>query len=260
MFRESTEESLSSSPVLKSRDPIIVSLGWRRFQTMPLYYMQDHNMRQRFLKYTPEHMHCWATTLAPVAPQGTGFLAVQKMANGQPGFRICATGTGFYKFFQFCTITFSQFFTITILNSVLHQDHSAKVVKKLKLIGYPMKIYKNTAFVKDMFTSQVEAAKFEGAQVRSVSGIRGIIKKSLRKPEGVVRITFEDRVQYSDIIFCKTWVNLAIPSMYLPVTNLLQVKLTPIFYYFQLINFRPMLKNRTGRDSKQPAKSEKKET
>lgn len=85
-----------------------------------------------------------------------------------------------------------------------------------------MKIYKNTAFVKDMFTSQVEAAKFEGAQVRSVSGIRGIIKKSLRKPEGVVRITFEDRVQYSDIIFCKTWVNLAIPSMYLPVTNLLQ--------------------------------------
>jgi len=145
------------------------------------------------------------------------------------------------------------------LNSVLHQDHSAKVVKKLKLIGYPMKIYKNTAFVKDMFTSQVEAAKFEGAQVRSVSGIRGIIKKSLRKPEGVVRITFEDRIQYSDIIFCKTWVNLAIPSMYLPVTNLLQVKLT-CFYLFQLINFRPMRKNRTGRGSKQRAKSEKKET
>ena len=100
-----------------------------------------------------------------------------------------------------------------------------------------MKIYKNTAFVKDMFTSQIEAAKFEGAQVRSVSGIRGIIKKSLRKPEGVVRITFEDRVQYSDIIFCKTWVNLAIPSMYLPVTNLLQVSLTRFLRIFTFADF-----------------------
>ena len=131
-------------------------------------------------------------------------------------------------------------------------------MKKLKLIGYPMKIYKNTAFVKDMFTSQVEAAKFEGAQVRSVSGIRGIIKKSLRKPEGVVRITFEDRVQYSDIIFCKTWVNLAIPSMYLPVTNLLQVQLIS-FILILTLEIRAMLKNRTGKDSKQLEKSEKNE-
>ena len=138
-------------------------LGWRRFQTMPIYFMQDHNMRQRFLKYSPEHMHCWAAALAPVAPQGTGFLAIQKLAGDQPGFRLAATGT------------------------VLHQDHSAKVVKKLKLVGYPMKIYKNTAFIKDMFSTQIEASKFEGAAVRTVSGIRGIIKKSLRKPE--VRFT-----------------------------------------------------------------------
>ena len=37
-----------------------------------------------------------------------------------------------------------------------------KVVKKLKLVGHPYKIFKNTAFVKDMFNTDMEVAKFEG--------------------------------------------------------------------------------------------------
>lgn len=32
---------------LKSNDPLVVSAGWRRFQTQPVFAMEDANERQR---------------------------------------------------------------------------------------------------------------------------------------------------------------------------------------------------------------------
>nr|CAD7446822.1 unnamed protein product [Timema bartmani] len=278
------------SKILKTQDPLIISLGWRRFQTLPIFSKLEDNLRhsvfqrgcknsyvivfsqvnddrwlsntpntaipthqhsefqtklrnsipkarhqeelvlvepwKRFqrrrlmkmlressigllqcspsiqmLKYTPEHVACIAHFWGPITPQSTGFLAIQDVATKQ---------------------------TADILQLLLRQagavvelDKSAHVTKKLKLIGTPYKIYKKTAFIKGMFSSALEVAKFEGGKVRTVSGIRGQIKKGEVKPEGAFRATFEDKIVLSDIVFCRTWYQVDIPKFYTPVTSLL---------------------------------------
>ncbi|PWW72358.1 DUF663-domain-containing protein [Tuber magnatum] len=185
--------------ILKTNDPLVFSLGWRRFQSIPIYSTSDSRTRNRMLKYTPEHMHCFGTFYGPLIAPNTGFCAVQSLTSKSPGFRISATGV------------------------VLSVDQSTEIVKKLKLTGTPYKIFKNTAFIKDMFNSSLEVAKFEGASIRTVSGVRGQIKRALAnsKQDGHFRATFEDKVLMSDIIFLRAWYPIKPRKFYNPVTNLL---------------------------------------
>ena len=79
-------------------------------------------------------------------------------------------------------------------------------------------------------------SKFEGAQLRTVAGLRGQLKKALAKPAGAFRATFEDKILMrggwrtssvrltkfvADLVFLRAWVTVPVPEYYTPVTNLL---------------------------------------
>merc|ERR1712146_384546 len=186
--------------VLKSSDPLIFSIGWRRFQSLPVYATDDGNEKRcRYLKYTPEHMHCHASFYGPFVPPNTGILAIKSLSRRTQGFRVSGTGV------------------------VLELNASLDIVKKLKLTGSPQKILKNTAYISGMFNSDIEVAKFEGAKIKTVSGIRGSIKKAVGagSEKGTFRATFEDKILPSDIVFCRLWVPVEVKHYYNPVASML---------------------------------------
>jgi ribosome biogenesis protein BMS1 len=186
--------------ILKTRDPITFSVGWRKFQSIPVFTMQDESMKgeskMRMIKYTPKFGHCYAVFYGPTFPVGTTFLGIQNLEGGDvSNFRICTTGV------------------------IVEMNTQFKVMKKLKLIGEPFKVLKNTAFIKGMFTSNVEVAKFQGASIKTVSGIRGSIKRVVKEnaQAGSFRATFEDRILMSDIVFLKTLYSIDIPRFFNPI-------------------------------------------
>jgi ribosome biogenesis protein BMS1 len=170
--------------------------------------MEDDSDRKRYLKYTPEHMHCLCAFYGPLVPPNTGILAFQKTD------RWCTWWLSSPAVLDSRALSLSLCrqvagFRISLTGTALEMSASASIVKKLKLVGTPSKIFKNTAFIAGMFNSALEVAKFEGSKLKTVSGIRGQIKKAVKgdaESGGSFRATFEDKILMSDIVFCRVWV------------------------------------------------------
>lgn len=117
--------------ILKNNDPIILSIGWRKFQVTPVYCIEEKNHRLRMIKYTPKYTSCYAVFWGPMMPINVAVVAIQNYSEKVNHFRICGTG------------------------DLLEINQNFEINKKLKLIGEPSEIYKKTAFIKGMFNSNV---------------------------------------------------------------------------------------------------------
>lgn len=131
--------------------------------------MKLHSV-SRFLSSHAHPTLSFYSCTGPITPQGTGFLAVQMVggikvrvrhqykmrAQEQPGSQLQSESQSNYhsqmKGFPFFLdssylISPQANFRIAATGVVLDLDKSVAIVKKLKLIGYPYKIFKNTCFI-----------------------------------------------------------------------------------------------------------------
>lgn len=182
--------------VLKTSEPLLFSVGWRRFQSIPYYCIEDRNsVRLRYLKYTPEHMHCQMVFYGFTTPPGAGLLAMKHIESDIREYRISLSGV------------------------ILENLQSPKILKKLKLLGEASEIKKHTCFVKNMFNSDLEVARCENVPIQTQSGIRGMIKKA-RGVNGEYRATFEAPIRKNDLIICKAWFKVPLEPFCNPAIDL----------------------------------------
>ncbi|KAI3867178.1 hypothetical protein MKX03_009050, partial [Papaver bracteatum] len=172
--------SLHMKP-LKTKDPIIVSVGWRRYQTTPIYALED---LRKILEFTPEDKPCSATFWGPFATPGTGVVAVQSLADNKAAFRILATGE---------VLGFSR----------------APYISLKTWVGTPCKIINETALIKDLFTSDIEINQYKDNKIKTVSGILGKVNEAATKEDGqprqgIAKCTFDRKICLSDTVYMET--------------------------------------------------------
>jgi len=93
--------------------------------------------KMRMIKYTPKFGFSYGVFYGPTYAVGTSFVGFKDIVDENSShFRVCVTGV------------------------IVELNTNFNVMKKLKLIGEPFKIHRNTAFIKGMFNSNVEVAKF----------------------------------------------------------------------------------------------------
>ncbi|MCL7042522.1 hypothetical protein MKW94_015780 [Papaver nudicaule] len=195
--------------LLKSKDPIIVSVGWRRYQTSPIYALKTgpHGC-YRFLRCAPENKSCIAMFWGPLAPLNTGVAVVQRLADNEAAFRFLA------KAF------------------VVDVNQAARIFKKSSRIGTPCKISKNTAYIMNMFISDLEIANFKDAKIHTQSGIcgkiiepagedliHGLESKDGQPREGIVKCTFKHKIRKSDSIFMHVYEKVEVPRFFNTMTT-----------------------------------------
>eukprot|EP00866_Antonospora_locustae_P000934 jgi/Antlo1/934/2450 len=169
---------------IKSLVPVTISLGWYRFQCVPVLSIND-GRRNRYLKKNLDG-YCDMTFFGP--PECSGRFCLVK----NEGFRIVALGS--------------------------IEGQSEQIVKKCKLIGVSFRVFQNSVFIRHMFNTREEVLRFVGGRLKSVSGLRGIIKRPLGY-SGDFRASFEGSLNKNDIVFLKCYFPTDVPEVYSDYSN-----------------------------------------
>ena len=183
---------------IKSKDPLILQLGFRRFSINPIWSQHTHgnggkgannvHKFERFLRH------------GPAASVGSAYLPITFGSN-VPSIlfqRKINTGedTRTDAFIQDST---KDGYELVGTGSLLGVDPTRIVAKRIILTGHPYKVHKKTATIRYMFFNQPDVEYFKPVELRTKKGRTGHIKESLGT-HGYLKAGFDGPIDQMDTI------------------------------------------------------------
>ncbi|KAL9652277.1 hypothetical protein ABK040_011937 [Willaertia magna] len=176
LVKRTIEDEENDSAPIKSKDELIVQVGFRTFKCNPIY--SEHNPRNdkhKFEKFFIPGRFLIATIYAPITFKPSPVLMFRKSATIASSLDFVAHGT------------------------VFSIDPYRCVIKKIILTGHPYKIHKNQVVVRYMFFNPEDVRWFKPVEIYTKYGRHGVIKESIGT-HGLMRCQFDQNVEPKDTI------------------------------------------------------------
>uniref|UniRef100_A0A7S3CYP3 Ribosome biogenesis protein BMS1/TSR1 C-terminal domain-containing protein n=2 Tax=Palpitomonas bilix TaxID=652834 RepID=A0A7S3CYP3_9EUKA len=160
---------------IKSKTPMVMSSGFRRFIARPIYSTHSSHMdKHKFERFWQKERFCVASIYAPahMVPEST-LLFLKREDTGSEQF----VGSG----------------------SVLSCDPNRIILRRIVLAGFPFKVHKRKSVVRFMFFNRDDIRWFKPVDLWTKRGRRGHILDSIGS-HGYMKCVFDQTVQHHDTV------------------------------------------------------------
>ncbi|CAG5132552.1 unnamed protein product, partial [Candidula unifasciata] len=167
-----TRVAAFTAPV-KSKDPLIFQIGFRRFSTSPVFSEHSYQNKFKMERFLPQSGFIAASMFAPIMFAPAPVLVFRENVVGK--------------------------YDLVAKGSLLSLDTDRIVVKRAVLSGAPFKINKKSVVVRYMFFNREDVDYYKPVELRTKWGKRGHIRQALGT-HGHMKCTFNGQVRSEDTI------------------------------------------------------------
>lgn len=177
--------------IIRSREKIFLSVGWNFFKTS-VYFFSIKNKKKpilnKSLKKNGFNLICFRSLKTF---EKTGIVGIY---NPLSNFSNKSKG-----------VLFNIIFTGYFMGPISEK----KIFKKIKIKGQVFNIKKKTAFVKNIFSNEIEVYRFLGNFIFGENKQKGIIRKPSKiGPAGSFRAIFNNNIKRKELVFFRLYVPL----------------------------------------------------
>ncbi|KAJ3192464.1 hypothetical protein HK101_006525 [Irineochytrium annulatum] len=187
--------SLAPAPIIKSKDPILIQYGFRRYKIKPLYSTDTRggtNNVHRFERFFHHSRNVIGSFFGPVCFSNEPALLFREPTASKSSEMVDDDNAVAPAAEDAAPVLFA-------VGNVLPPSPHRIIAKRVLLTGHPFKINKRSAVIRYMFFNPLDVNYFKPIQLHTKLGRIGHIKESLGT-HGYMKCVFDEQLKAQDTV------------------------------------------------------------